>query len=386
MTTNEEILNKASEINQRIVSENEEKEEIEIIDNSPVYVLEDSIPDVLALNELNKKIDEKKNIINTKENELETLNNQRNELSDKIGAINDGQHRNEVALNLSNLRELDEQRESKRTEIEDEYSSLRVLEKDQKSLDDATRKMVREMTNEYNTLDETSQALVNEYRESANYKVFEESNKLFDKLNNYKKFESFEAILSSAEEKEETKEEKVDETKSEEPVAEETKTEETTVEETKVEEKIEDVKNEEVTEEVKEENPVLNEVKTDEIKESTQAEIDEILNKLTENVENKETNTEVADNDNEKVVETTETTEPQINQTTPSFDDILVDNENKPEEKQTENASYEITIFPNKISKIADSTKKGIIATIDVFNKKIEVTDEATLKLTPKNA
>ena len=381
MTTNEEILNKASEINQRIVSENEEKEEIEIIDNSPVYVLKDSIPDVLALNELNNKIDEKKNVINTKENELETLNNQRNELSDKIGAINDGQHRNEVALNLSNLRELDEQRESKRIEIEDEYSSLRVLEKDQKSLDDATRKMVREMTNEYNTLDETSQALVNEYRESANYKVFEESNKLFDKLNNYKKFESFEAILNSAEEKEETKENQKEEQ------VEETKTEEATVEETKVEEKTEDVKTEEVTDEVKEENSVLNEVKTDEISESTQAEIDEILNKLTENVETKETNTEVADNDNEKVVGTTETTEPQINnQSTPSFDDILVDNENKPEEKQTENASYEITIFPNKTSKIADSTKKGIIATIDVFNKKIEVTDEATLKLTPKNA
>lgn len=381
MTTNEEILNKASEINQRIVSENEEKEEIEIIDNSPVYVLEDSIPDVLALNELNNKIDEKKNVINTKENELETLNNQRNDLSDKIGAINDGQHRNEVALNLSNLRELDEQRESKRIEIEDEYSSLRVLEKDQKSLDDATRKMVREMTNEYNTLDETSQALVNEYRESANYKVFEESNKLFDKLNNYKKFESFEAILNSAEEKEETKEDQKEEQ------VEETKTDEATVEETNIEEKTEDVKNEEVTEEVKEEIPVLNEVKTDEISESTQAEIDEILNKLTENVETKETNTEAADNENEKVVGTTETTEPQINnQLTPSFDDILVDNENKPEEKQTENASYEITIFPNKTSKIADSTKKGIIATIDVFNKKNEVTDEATLKLTPKNA
>ena len=194
-----------------------DEEKLEIIDeNSPVYVLEDAIADVRSLNDLNLVIEDINAAKDTAENEKLAIEKSRQELNDEIGIINNGRQIQEVAVKLSELRELDLQLESKKKELEGIYANLRKQEEDRKVLDITTRRMVDEMTKEYNELVKKYISLVDKYRSTANFNYYDESNKVVDKLGEYKEFKSFEDILDSNEEKEEAKEEvaeqKVEET------------------------------------------------------------------------------------------------------------------------------------------------------------------------------
>ena len=298
----------------------------EIKEETPVFVLEESIPDILALNDLQSEIEKKQSEKEAKEQEVKDVETKREELDEKIGIINNGQHINEVALNLKNLRDLVEELDKRNSELEDICGELRIVEEDKKSLDESTRRMVEEMTKDYNRKIANYTDLVDRYRSTSNISDYEESTRVVDELNKYKKFNSFDDILKNIEAKEEEK-------KEEKPLEEK----EEIKEEPKVEEKVES----EID---------LNEVKVDSIEE-----------KEPENLE-----------------VSTPTEEPKVESqkeefSTPSFDDIPLDD-----------VSTEKEISPllfSKIDKIADSNKKGINSTIDVFNPKKVESEDKTLSL-----
>ena len=324
MTTNEEILNKASEINQRIVSENEEKEVIEVIDNSPVYVLEESIPDILSINDLNKVIDEITTDIKDMEDQISALENSRNDLAKELEEIDTSKHVNEVSLKMTDVREIDQQLKDKRAVLEDYYFDLRKRTEDRDALDKTSRELVIKTTNERNALAKELDECKKKYIETADFNYYTKFMDIADQLNEYKEFESFEAISII-----EDKEEKKEETKKEE----------------KVEEKIEDKP--EVKEEVVSE---LSEVKVDALPEEEKKE--EIKEEIVSEPVKEETELEI------------------------SLDDLL-SNAGPIEEPKTEVKP----LLTSRIDKIADSNKKGIKSTINVFNPQKNESKDSTLTL-----
>jgi hypothetical protein len=195
-----------------------EEKDVEMIEvQSPVYVRKDSIQDVLAVRELDDAIDAKSKEKEAKEVEVQSVKDDREKLSEDIGIINTGQHINEVALKIQKLRELDETTRIKESELEEIYSSLRKLQDDRDALDETARNMVDKMTEDYNSIVEKQVKLVENYRQTANFEVYNEVLKLTDEANEFAKYESYDAILEgkeaqseeekSQEEKEETKDE-----------------------------------------------------------------------------------------------------------------------------------------------------------------------------------
>ena len=190
--------------------------DLEIIEDSSVYVLEDAIPDVLSLNDLNNVIIEITAAKDKAEGEKLVIEENRKKLDDEIGTINNGKQIQEVAVKVTDLRDLDLQLDAKKKELESIYANLRKQEEDRKILDITTRRMVEEMTKEYNELVRKYTALVDKYRKTANFNYYDESNRVIDELGKYKEFKSFEDILKSKDQQEEAKEEvaeqKVEET------------------------------------------------------------------------------------------------------------------------------------------------------------------------------
>ena len=375
MTANDEILKKVYEINQELGdfdndSSTEEIIEEKDIDNSPVYILENSISDAQELNGLRDAIEAKKRETDAKQKEIDDVEAQKTALSEKIGIINTGddEKRNEIASNLTKLKELNDDLLLKGRELDDLYRELRDLEGKGKLLTGTIRTMVERMTKEYQEKVEAYTRLVNSYIGSSNSKEYEEAMKLVDELNQYKKFENFDAILG--------------------------------IKPTPKAPKEEEVSNEEKAT-LLDAEPGLTEVNVDEIDpiDTTPAVEDDIptpSSNLPEDraIELGYITKEPEDKDSEKVEETT----PSL-----SFDSIKVDGEEPEPEKSAEvpeeasiptdipapveeKPAVEMTIYLDRSSKIADSTKKGVIATIDTFTGKIEVHDGATLKLTSKNA
>lgn len=308
--------------------------EEELKEETPVYVLEDSIPDILSLNDLNKAIEKKNEEKDAKEAEVSSVEEDRKALDEKIGGILNEEHVQEIAFNLKGLRELDEELEKKKAELEDIYGELRKLEDDGKALDASTRRMVEKMTSDYNSKVELYISLVDKYRSSANFNDFKESEDIVDELKKYKKYESFEAILKSVEEKEEVKpEEKVEEKVQEEAeVKEEIKTEVAPKEEKKEEALVE-----------------LNEVKVDELKSEEPVKEEPVVTELPETEEVK----------------------------IPSFDELL----NNVEPVEDAPIAEVKPLLTSRIDKIADSNKKGITSTITVFKPKNTPVEDKTLSL-----
>ena len=177
-----------------------EEKDVEMIEvQSPVYVRKDSIQDVLAVRELDDAIDAKSKEKEAKEVEVQSVKDDREKLSEDIGIINTGQHINEVALKIQKLRELDETTRIKESELEEIYSSLRKLQDDRDALDETARNMVDKMTEDYNSIVEKQVKLVENYRQTANFEVYNEVLKLTDEANEFAKYESYDAILEGKE-------------------------------------------------------------------------------------------------------------------------------------------------------------------------------------------
>lgn len=312
-------------------------------EESPVYIEKEAKDDILALNDLRKEQERLVAEKDTKEADVKDIESQKSELDEKIGIINNGNHINEVALNLKDLRELNEKLENAKASLEETYGNLRKVEEDIKNLEATTRRMVSEFTREYNRKVETYVALVDRYRESGNESDYEEANRVVDELNNFVKYNTFEDILKDKEYKEEeVKEEVSEETKTEEVPTEEQEVEETKIEETPV---------------VEQEEPKveLSEVKVDTIPAEPKVEDIPAVEQKVEEPKIEET----------PVVEQKE----EVSEDIPSFGSI--------EEEPVVKA--EITpLLIDKTGKIADSTKAGEEATINAFNPnkvKAEVTD-----------
>lgn len=177
-----------------------EEKDVEMIEvQSPVYVRKDSIQDVLAVKELDEAIDAKSKEKEAKEVEVQNVKDDREKLSEDIGIINTGQHINEVALKIQSLRELDETTRIKESELEEIYSVLRKLQEDRDALDETARNMVDKMTEDYNSIVEKQVKLVENYRQTANFEVYNEVLKLTDEANEFAKYESYDAILEGKE-------------------------------------------------------------------------------------------------------------------------------------------------------------------------------------------
>ncbi len=313
----------------------EVKEELieEIKEETPVYVLEDSIPDILALNELQEEIDKTTKEKEAKEEEVDkAVENKRNK-SEEIGIINTGDQIEKVTYNLKILSELNAELDKLKVELEDIYGELRNLEEDKTALEATAKKMVEEFTKAYDELVKKQVKAVDSYLFESKQSDLEEANKLADEIKKYKKYASFEDILKQNE----IKTEKIEETKEIKEEAKQEEIKEPIVEEQKVEAPIE-----EKTEEVKvEEAPIeLSEVKVDEI-------------------ESKEEVNEVP------------TIETPVNESIPSFDNITIV-EPKVEIKP---------LLTSKLDKIADSNNKGITSTINVFNSKKTEQEDKKLAL-----
>lgn len=177
-----------------------EEKDVEMIEvQSPVYVRKDSIQDVLAVKELDEAINAKSKEKEAKEVEVQNVKDDREKLSEDIGIINTGQHINEVALKIQSLRELDETTRIKESELEEIYSVLRKLQEDRDALDETARNMVDKMTEDYNSIVEKQVKLVENYRQTANFEVYNEVLKLTDEANEFAKYESYDAILEGKE-------------------------------------------------------------------------------------------------------------------------------------------------------------------------------------------
>ena len=220
MTANDEIVRNAYEINKELgvvdrveeiptsTSQSIEEPEAEIIEESPVYVEEGSIYDILELNELNKKIEDKKAERDKKEAEIDALEAKRSELGESIGIINtgDGEHVQESLNKLQALRELDVKISSEKDNKEAIYRELTDLERKGKELDSRARNMVAKMTKDYNDKASNYSSAVESYIRNRSVNDFNRAQNLAKELSAYKKFETFEAILKDEEpEKEDEK-------------------------------------------------------------------------------------------------------------------------------------------------------------------------------------
>lgn len=181
-----------------------DEENLEIIDeNSPVYIKKDAIPDVLAVRELDDAIASKEVDAKEKEDEVSAVQAERKDLSDKIGIINNGQHINQVALKLAELRELDEKTVIKESELEEIYADLRKLQEDRDALDESARNMVREMTDKYVAIVKEQIRLVEKYRSTADYEIYQKALELTDEANEFAAYPNYDAIREGQEIKQE---------------------------------------------------------------------------------------------------------------------------------------------------------------------------------------
>lgn len=284
--------------------------DIEVLDapkkDSRVYIPEETLEDILALNDLQKEIDKKEAERDAKDAEVKDIEEKQKAKSDELKSVNTGDQVQEAQSKMAELEVINSESKKLKAELEEIYAALRSLESDKKALEEQTRLMVEEFTKAYNEKKEKHVKLVNDYIEFGRQSDFDEASRLADELLKFKVYDSFEDILKQNEAKTEEKEE------------------------TKVEAK------EEVKEEAKEE------VTKEEFKEPefSKVEVDEI---------------EAPAVSEEQKVEN------------PSFDSIAV--EDAPVEAKGEAPKAIVSsIYKGQYDVIADTNKKGKKATIETFN------------------
>lgn len=390
MTANDEIVKSAYEINQelgiignesdvRIPTSNStsgpiiDESEAEIIEESPVYVEKSSIKDILELNEVNKKIEEKRTERDNKEAEINKLEEDRKELSDSIGIINtgDGEHVQESLNKLQALRQLDLSISSEKDAKENIYKALTELENKGEDLNARARNMIAKMTADYNEKASEYALAVDEYIKNRSVNDYNRAQNLAKELSNYKKYETFDAIL---------KDEEVTK-KEEDNVKDESVAKVTELNEVKVDH-IDDP-------EVVKNNPFAGtsadfEFPSETLKkeQAKPVEINPYAGTPADFEFPSDTIKKEEEAENAKVVETPVAPEAPVESTSApvvpeepkvSFDDIA--SEKKPENE----------VLLNKGSKIADSTKEGVLSTIDTFNPISNNAENTDPTLTLKN-
>lgn len=314
----------------------------EIKEDFPVYVYEESIPDILVINEIQEEIDKKEEEKKLKEEEVDKAEENKRTKAEEISIINTGEQIEEVTYNLRILRELNSELDRLKKELESIYGDLRNLEEDKASLEKTARMMVDESTKKYLSLVEKHVRKVDDYIISSKESDSIEIEELANELSKFRMYKSFADILKGESVKEEPKEIKAEEKVE---IKEEPK-EEVKVEESKIEE-----------------TPTLNEVKIDELDIQTE-EVPE---------------TPVASVEPEvKVEETPIETSNEYASNPISLDDLLGTVNNEVKEEQTVEVKPLLT---SRIDKIADSNKKGINSTINVFKPEKNNVDDKKLAL-----
>lgn len=337
----------------------------EIKEETPVYVLEDSIPDILEINNLREAIEIKEKERNDKQEEVNKAADNKKKKAEEIGIINTGEHIDEVTYNLRILSELNDEYENLVYELEDLYHEVNSLNQKLYTLTENARRKVEEFTAIYNEKKEKHIAITHELISNFTKEKYDEAVALADELNKFKKFSNFNAILEKG---------KLN------------KSEDISVED-KNEEKVEEAPIEEKSEE-------LTEVKVDSIESNIDENI-EALNKSFEQepevVEEKidkpgavlasdapaglaKTSTLPVENEStiEKVDEILNKVE-EVKEDVPSFNDL--------EELDNEAMNDGSVFLTNRLDKIADSSNKGLKSTISTFNSQKEVKEDKTLTL-----
>lgn len=171
-------------------------------DISSVYVLKESIPDVLSLNDLSEQIKSKQEERYQKENIISGLEKDRDELAQAISDINDDNHIKEVSFKLDSLEALNNTIDEKKKDLEEIFGTLRTLEDNYKALDEKTRSMVEKMTIDYNAKAKEFSERVISYIEKPVPTEYSKAKGLADELSNYVKYDSYEDILDTSVEEE----------------------------------------------------------------------------------------------------------------------------------------------------------------------------------------
>ena len=344
-------------------------------DISSVYVLKESIPDVLSLNDLSEQIKSKQEERYQKEDVISGLEKDRNDLANEIWAINDDKHIKEVSFKLESLKVLDNTIKEKKQELDEIFGTLRTLEDNYKALDEKTRSMVEKMTIDYNAKAKEFSECVISCIEKPNSTEYSDAKGLADDLSNYVKYDSYEDILATSKENEEKEVE----------------------EEKQVSEEEKQVSEEEKPEEEKKEENELSEVKVDSLPEEEKAP-EEIVSEETKTEAPVEAPVDVPVE--EKVTET-----PAVDM--PSFTDLVkaaeqeqnvsapvetsaevtpinpapVENSAPTENAETNEKTPAITLLTGDYDNIASSTVKGAKATKETFERSKNAADDKTLAL-----
>lgn len=283
--------------------------------SAPVYIPEDVIPDVLALNDLQSEIDKKRQEKEDIESTVDKAEEEKKVKVDEIGIINTGNQIDDVQVKMEQLRIMNSNLAELKAKLREAYESLRALEEDKEALESQLRIMVEEFTKTYNSMKEQHILAVKAYIESSKESDFIQANELADELSNYKEFASFEEITKSI--KEESKE---------------VESEFSEVKVNSIEEEKQDITK---VPEVAKEEPVTEQ--KEEVVETSVAPIEEPKEERIE-----------------------ETNDPIVSDV-PSFDNITTDVK-----------AVVTPLYIGDKDKIADSNEKGVSATIDVFNPKVE--------------
>lgn len=340
----------------------EVKEELieELNEDTPVYVIEDSIQDILVLKDIQDEIDKKELEKKKKEEEITLAEENKRKKADEISTINTGDKIEEVTYNLRILREQNAELEKLKNELEEIYADLRSLEEDKASLEDTARKMVEESTKRYLTLVEQHVRKVDEYIISGKESDSIEIEELANEIAKFKEYKSFSDIIKGNS-KEEVKEEVKEEPKVEEKVELSEDLNEVKVDEIEVKEP--EIKVEEPEVKEPEVNTVENEVK-EEVKAETPVEsneevktlsIDDLLNSVSKPVTEPVIEKPIDNAMPEQPIENTIIND----EVKKAIADVLVD---------------------KKASKIAASTNKGVEETRNAFNSQIKVVNNPQAK------
>lgn len=338
-------------------------------DISSVYVLKESIPDILSLNDLSEQIKSKQEERYQKEDVISGLEKDRNDLANEIWAINDDKHIKEVSFKLESLKALDNTIKEKKQELDEIFGTLRTLEDNYKALDEKTRSMVEKMTIDYNAKAKEFSECVISCIEKPNSTEYSEAKGLADDLSNYVKYDSYEDILETSNEKEE-KEVEEEKQVSEEEKSEEEKKEETELSEVKVDSLPEEEKAPEeiVSEETKTEAPVETsvEVPAKEEKDNEAPAVD--MPSFTDLVKAAEQEQNAS-----APVETPAEVTP--------INPAPVENNVPTENAETKEKTPAITLLTGDYDNIASSTVKGAKATKETFERAKTAIDDKTLAL-----
>lgn len=176
-------------------------------DISSVYVRKDSIQDILSLNTLSKEVANKGSELAAKEEIIDGLKKDRNNLAEEIIKINDTQNIQEADSKLTNLHDLDKKIKTEEEAKEEIYAALTSLKNKYADLEASTKKMVDAMTEEYNAKAKEFTECTVGYIEKPSDKDYEHIHELAANLADYKKYNSFEDIYTNVEDKEEEKNE-----------------------------------------------------------------------------------------------------------------------------------------------------------------------------------